>query len=646
MIAPAKDKNILVIISNPQVNYLLERVLQSAGYTVSKFSTFRDANKHLEKGNTNLIIVGETVENQSGLEEAAKIIERYPAIPVLLFADQDNMGLIREALHLGLSDYLCLPLKTDEILRAVQNSLEKAARSKEWVLLESRRATGHLHQRVDELESLARLGQSITAELEVDSVLTAIVEAAVELTGAEEGSLLLHDPPTDQLYMRASKNFQEDFVRTFRLPIQDTLAGSVLQSAQPVVIDETSPKKIKTSYLVHSLIYVPLLLNEKVIGVLGVDNRKNRLPFLAHDVQLLSTLAEYAVIALQNSYLFASSQAERNKLGTVLRRIQDGVVVIDNTKSVLILNQAAESSLGVNAVDVIGKPIEDILPQAEVLALLDTHTGSLSNRTEYTAADGRVFSAQYSRIPEVGAALTFHDITYLRKLDRMKNEFVGTVSHDLRSPLTAILGYAELVERAGPVNDLQAEFIRRVQSSVVNISHLVDDLVNLGRIQTGLDSGIELFDLKKALQTAIEPLLPALTIREIQLLINLPDELPQFYGNAVQIRRMFDNIIDNCIKYSNPQGIIQINGQLEQDQIILQFIDAGIGISQKDLPYVFDKFFRGSNNTNEMSGTGLGLAIVKSVVEAHSGRVWIESTSGLGTTLTVVLPLVEPPPAE
>lgn len=646
MIAPAKNINILVIINNQQVNYLLERVLQSAGYSVNKYSNIKDAHKHLEKGSSHLVIIGEIINGQNGLDEAAKIIERYPALPVLLFADRDSPELIKDALHLGLSDYLCLPLKSDEILCAVQNSLEKASRAKEWVLLESRRATGHLNQRVDELESLARLGQSITAELEVDSVLTAIVEAAVELTGAEEGSLLLIDPETNQLYMRASKNFQDDFVRTFRLPIQDTLAGSVLQSAQPVVIDETSPKKIKTSYLVHSLVYVPLFLNEKVIGVLGVDNRNNRLPFLAHDVQLLSTLAEYAVIALQNSDLFATSQAERNKLGTILRRIQDGVVVIDISKNILILNQAAESSLGLNAAEVIGKPVEEILPQPEILALLDTHTGSLSNRTEYTTADGRVFSAQHSRIPEVGSALTFHDITYLRKLDRMKNEFVGTVSHDLRSPLTAILGYAELVERAGPVNELQAEFIRRVQSSVVNISHLVDDLVNLGRIQTGMDSGIELFDLKSTLQKAIEPYLPALTLQELQLQIDLPEELPEFYGSQVQIRRMFDNILDNCIKYSHPQGIIQVKGQLEQKQIILQFSDAGIGISQKDLPFVFDKFFRGSNNTSEMSGTGLGLAIVKTVVEAHSGRVWIESEPGQGTTLTVVLPLLEPLPAE
>lgn len=646
MVFPAYEKNISVLISNQQVNFLLDRVLQSAGYTVSRFTDIKEAYKHLDKGASQLVIVGETFETRNGLEEAGKIVQRYPGLPVLLFADQDNPQLMKEALYLGLSDYLCLPLKTDEILNAVQNSLEKATRAKEWVLLESRRATGHLRQRVDELESLSRLGKSITSELELDHVLSAVVEAAVELTGAEEGSLLLHDPKTDQLYMRASKNFQDEFVRTFRLPTQDTLAGTVLKTRQPMVIDETSPKKIKTSYLVHSLIYVPLLLNEKAIGVLGVDNRNNSLPFLHHDLQLLTTLAEYAVIALQNAHLFDTTQAERNKLETVLRRIQDGVVVIDKAKNVLILNQAAESSLGVAAEAALGKPIEEILPQAEVRALLDTHTGSLSNRTEYTAADGRVFSAQYNRIPEVGAALTFHDITSLRKLDRMKNDFVSTVSHDLRSPLTAILGYAELVERAGPVNELQGEFIRRVQSSVVNISHLVDDLVNLGRIQTGLDLGNERFDLEKTLQSAVELFLPSLTLQEIHLSIDLPEALPLYYGSPVQIRRMFDNILDNCIKYSSPGGTVQVKGQVEQNQVILQFIDAGIGIAPKDLPYVFDKFYRGSNITSEMTGTGLGLSIVKSVVEGHGGRVWIDSTVGEGTTLTVVLPLVEPPAAD
>ena len=463
----------------------------------------------------------------------------------------------------------------------------------------------------------------------------------MELTGAEEGSLLLVDKESDQLYIRASKNFQEDFVRTFRLPIQDTLAGNVLLTGQPVVVDESTPQKIKTSYLVHSLIYVPLLLKARVVGVLGVDNRNNRLPFQKHDIDLLGTLAEYAVIALLNATLFNDTQAERNKLDTILRRVQDGVVVVDRARQILIINQAAETSLGVMASEVLGKLAADVLPQPEVVSLLEAHTGSLSNRTEFTTVDNRVYSAQLSPIPEVGAAITLHDITYLRKLDRMKNDFVGTVSHDLRSPLTAILGYAELVERAGPVNELQAEFIRRVESSVVNISHLVDDLVNLGRIQTGFDSRNENIQLPEVLKNSVDTYMKVLVNRDNPLEINLAPDLPTYYGNPVQLRRLFENILDNCIKYSTSGGKIQINGLVEQNQVILQFIDEGSGIPVKDLPYVFDKFFRGSNNTPEQAGTGLGLAIVKSVAEAHGGRVWIESVVDEGTTLTVVLPIQE-----
>jgi len=621
----------------------MERLLKSAGYLVDLFPDVAAAQKELDKGRPQLVIIGETHGSQNSLAEAEKILHQYPSVPVLLFTAEDSPALLKEALRLGLSGYLCPPLRTDDILSAVDSSLEKARRAKEWVLHESRRATGHLRQRVDELETLSRLGQSITAQLDTDNLLTAIVDAAVELTGAEEGSLLLIDKETDQLYIRASKNFQEDFVRTFRLPIQDTLAGNVLLTGQPVVVDESTPQKIKTSYLVHSLIYVPLLLKTKVIGVLGVDNRNNRLPFHKHDVDLLSTLAEYAIIALLNANLFNDTRAERNKLDTILRRVQDGVVVVDRARNILIINPAAETSLGVIAGEALGKHAADVLPQPELVSLFEAHTGSLSNRTEFTTNDNRVYSAQLSPIPEVGAAITLHDITYLRKLDRMKNDFVGTVSHDLRSPLTAILGYAELVERAGPVNELQSEFIRRVESSVTNIAHLVDDLVNLGRIQTGFDSRNEIIQLSEVLKNSIDTYMKVLVNRENQLELELPADLQPYYGNPVQLRRLFENILDNCIKYSSPGGKIQINGQVEQNQVILQFIDEGSGIPAKDLAYVFDKFFRGSNNTPEQAGTGLGLAIVKSVAEAHGGRVWIDSVVDEGTTLTVVLPIQEAP---
>ncbi len=642
MSTPGKEQKILVLISNQQITYLLDRVLQSAGYTVQVQADETSALQQLEFNKPDLIILSETLNGASGLETAQKLIKRFPAVPILLFVTNDTPELLKQALRIGISDYLCAPLKTDEILKSVENSLSKSQSSKEWVLLESRRATDRLRQRVDELETLTRLGQSVIASLNTDDVLSAIVEAAVELTGSEEGSLLLIDENTGELYMRASRNFQDEFVRTFRLPIQDTLAGSVLRTGEPVVLDESTPQKIKTSYLVHSLIYVPLKFQGKVIGVLGVDNRHSRLPFQKRDVQLLLTLAEYAVIALQNSRLYSTTQAERNKLETILRKIQDGVIVVDQDQKLLLINQTAAVALGKLEEDVISKPANEAIQQVELIELLDPNTPTLSNHTELSVEDGRVFSAQRTPIPEVGTAITMHDITYLKKLDRIKSDFVSTVSHDLRSPLTAILGYAELIERAGPINELQQEFIRRVQTSVQNITHLVDDLVNLGRIEAGFDSRKESFDLRQILDLAIESFRKATLNKAVQMEVVMPPTLPIFFGHPVQMRQMFEHMVDNAIKYSNTGGKIEIIGQVEHNQVILQIKDYGIGIPSADLPFIFDKFYRASNLGTEDTGTGLGLAIVKSIVENHEGRIWVESTQGQGSTFTIVLPLLEP----
>ena len=132
-------------------------------------------------------------------------------------------------------------------LRLLKMRFQKRIKISDWVLLEARRATASLQRQVDELETMTQLGHHINGSLDLDSVLSSIVDAAVELTGAEEGSLLLLDENTGELYMRASRNFQEEFVRTFRLPTQDTLAGSVIESGEAILLDESSPTKIKTA---------------------------------------------------------------------------------------------------------------------------------------------------------------------------------------------------------------------------------------------------------------------------------------------------------------------------------------------------------------------------------------------------------------
>jgi two-component system NtrC family sensor kinase len=216
---------------------------------------------------------------------------------------------------------------------------------------------------------------------------------------------------------------------------------------------------------------------------------------------------------------------------------------------------------------------------------------------------------------------------------------VQTVSHDLRSPLTAILGYVELIERAGAVNDLQRDFIKRVQISVHNITRLVDDLLDLGRIESGFDTRKESIQFNQIIRYAVDGIAKQINDKDQHLELSLPDDLPPLFGNPVQIRQMVNNILDNALKYTPMGGKIKVSAAPDQNQIVLQVSDNGMGIPALDLPYIFDRFYRASNASSEMVGTGLGLSIVKSIVESHQGRIWVDSTVGKGTVFTIVLPL-------
>jgi two-component system NtrC family sensor kinase len=242
----------------------------------------------------------------------------------------------------------------------------------------------------------------------------------------------------------------------------------------------------------------------------------------------------------------------------------------------------------------------------------------------------------------VGQALVMQDITHLKELDRIKSEFVTTVSHDLRSPLTAILGYVELIDRTGPINDQQREFIRRVGSSVEQITALISDLLDLGRIEAGLDSARENTPLTVLARYAVETLRNTADMRKVTLEVNLPEDLPLVNGDPIRLRQMIGNLLDNAIKYTPAGGHVGIEAVAEADQVILRITDTGPGISPADQPYLFDKFFRASNAPDDVSGTGLGLSIVKSIVDSHNGRIWVDSALGKGSRFTVVLPAVAP----
>ncbi len=286
----------------------------------------------------------------------------------------------------------------------------------------------------------------------------------------------------------------------------------------------------------------------------------------------------------------------------------------------------------------VGKPIRDVIQHPDILEIFEDEQHQLPSRREIDLDDGRVFNAQITPIQGIGVAVTMQDITHLKELDRIKSEFVSTVSHDLRSPLTAILGYIELIDRVGPVNDTQREFIRRVQASVSSITSLINDLLDLGRIEAGFDALKEVVRLEPIIRFAVESLRTRYDEKGQEVILDVPDQMPALLGNPVRLRQMVGNLVGNAIKYTQPGGKIIVRASAQEGQLIFQVVDNGPGIPPGEQVYIFDKFYRASNVNAETPGTGLGLAIVKSIVENHLGRIWVDSTMGQGATFTVVLP--------
>jgi len=634
------SQSILVINAENQSNHLLRQIIQSLGYSVDISEEIQETHHQFSFNRPSLIIINELIAIQDDFAWVKSVRQRYPLLPIILYTVNDGHQTLKTALRVGINDYLSTPLTRDEIQNSIRVNLIQSQNAHDYVLLESRRKTQQLQARVHDLETLTELARLITSSLDLDHVLKSIVHAAVELTGSEEGSLMLIDQETGELYMRASQNFNEEFVSTFRLPVTDSLIGSVVQSGQTVIFDDNTPQKIKTSYLVHSLIYLPLKLKDQIIGVLGVDNRHKRMSFSQRDIGLLNTMAEYAVIAIENARLFEEVFSERTKLETIINQIEDGVLVLDYDFRILLINRVAQSILRISGDTLIGSPIQSYPIDPEFLEVIQNFEVFLGKSTEISSDEDQVFSAHLAKISEIGYAITFHDITNLKKIDQIKSDFVSTVSHDLRSPLTAILGYVDLVERAGPLQDLQKSFLDRIQFSVHNITNLVDDLLNLGRIEAGFDTRKEMLDLSSYIYQVIDEMNPKLLETDTHLKLDVPDSSQKIYASPIQIRQLLSNLLTNAIKYSDPGKTMTITLQEKENQIILQISDEGFGIPSTDLPYVFDKFYRsGTVIGTEIPGSGLGLAIVKSIVENHQGRIWVDSVFGQGSTFTIVFPI-------
>lgn len=635
----SKSDLILLAMDESPTLGLLERALRASGYMVIHTPDAESLNRSLLETSPTILLVTQTLNGQDGLEVSKTVLGRFPTLPVLLYADEDNASLFKQAIRAGLSDFLYPPLRIDDIVQIVKDNQKRAEQMGDWVRREVRRSTASLEKRMSELETLVKLGQTINSSLDLDNVLTSVVTAAVELTGAEEGQLLLLDEETSELYMRAGRNFEENFARTFRLPIRDSIAGQVVHSGQPVSFCQDSPSKIKTAYLVYALIYVPLRVGDHVIGVLGVDNRQNKRPFTQHHELLMSVLADYAVIAIENAESFQKTDQERQKLDATINNIQDGVILLDVESKILLINPAARKVFGLGLSDLTGRPVSSVIDNDDFFEILSSISENPLSHHEITFDDGRVFNSQYFPIPDIGSVVTFEEITHLKMLDRLKSDFIHTISHDLRSPLTAIMGYVELLGRVGPLNEQQKQFVGHVQNSAQNITALINDLLDLGRIEAGFDTRKDEVAFEKIVSYTLDNLNQQVIEKGQGLTVSMDENLPMLRGNPIRLRQLVDNLVGNAVKYTPDGGALTVKLSHDNDQVILEVVDTGLGIPPADQPHIFEKFYRAGNTPKNTPGTGLGLAIVKSIVESHDGRIWLESAVGQGSKFVVVLPV-------
>ncbi len=640
-------ERILLVEDTPELrSHLADEVLRPAGYDVITAQDGAEGFTLARDLEPDAIVSGYEMPRINGLSMLEALRETGMQAPFILMTAEGSEVLAVRALRMGVSDYLIKPFHDSELLQALQNALRRhwTRRITDQVPEQLLQANRQLEQRLRELDTLVTIGKRVTGQLDLTQVLSQVVQAAVEVTGAESGSLMLVEPGTGELYQVASTGEAQDAGAELRLPVADSLAGRVVQTQQPLVLAGDELQKIKTSYLFRALAYVPLLLKNRVIGVLGVSTRQEVRPFERHAVQLLGVLADFAAIAIENARLYAATEKERDTLNTILRDTEDSIIVVDNDGKVLFVNPAACRTFNLSASRTQGRPLAEVIDHREVVELFDKEARSgRGRRTEIALSDGRYLHAQLTIVRGVGRVVVMQDITHLKELDRIKSEFVTTVSHDLRSPLTSILGYIELVRRSGPLNAQQQLFLDRIVSSVQTITALISDLLELGKIEAGFDEDREPVPLAKVFREAIETLRPSWEAKCHTVQVRLPDDVPPVLGNPLRLRQVANNLLENAIKYTPDGGQIRVMLETEGDFQVLRVSDTGIGIAPKDLPYIFDKFYRTDEAIEHYDGTGLGLSIVKGIVERHNGRIWVDSQVGQGTTFTIMLPNYTPP---
>lgn len=538
------------------------------------------------------------------------------------------------------------------------------------------------------VEALTRVSDIIAAQTRQWDLLDRVCHFATTVLNAQGASALVLDEKGEILTFAAALGPNSDRLLGQQVRIGEGIAGHVAQSGEVSIISDARGDErflpLMDSHIgfsTHNILCVPLRVRERILGVIEVVNRENGAPFTPADAEMLQAVANQAAVALDNARLYerlaqrveqsqsalevANRQllADKNLMQTVLHSMTDGIVVTDALGMIQLLNPAASELVPELSRQVIGQPLARVLSDFPLAALptveeqWDHNEGVLLSRGDPDAPRFVEARAAPLKSPDgelTGLVAVFADVTQRRHIEQAKSDFVSFVAHEMRSPLTSISGFSAMLLRSEnaastggtpiPVAS-RTRFLGLIRQESERLTRLINNLLDVAKLEAGraIEINRDTVEFGPLADSVLES---QRAYSSRHTLIKDFQALPPIYADADKVMQILINLLSNALKYS-PGGVVILEAHPDGDWLQVTVRDQGPGIAPDQRSVLFSRFgrtateVRGSGSRAKPTGTGLGLFLTKHLVEAHGGKIWVESEPGQGAAFRFTLPLAE-----
>jgi PAS domain S-box-containing protein len=507
------------------------------------------------------------------------------------------------------------------------------------------------------LELLYTISRELAAQIDLPELLKRILQLTAETMGAASGGILVLDEGEDitEGALIVGGKVLDHTAAQQADTVKSGLAGWVLQERQPALVTNThnDPRWMrrdtsKLDEVARSAICVPLQTRDRVVGVLTLVHSQFD-HYGEADLALLEAIAVHAATGVANAQLFAETQAASRLYAGLFDDSIDPILITDNSGEITDANVRAEDFLGYKRDELSQRSMMSLhtsLPPElpDDLTSLDTgetipYTSALINaKGAELPVEVHVKRIDVARQPFLQWIV--HDISERLELDQLRDDLTSMIFHDLRSPLANVISSLEVLQAAMPSEGEMVQSVLGIAlRSSRRLSRLVDSLLDVSRLEAGKD----VLDrtessLRALIEEAVEEVQPVAEAKEHSLSLNLPKKLPDMMFDVDMIRRVLINLLENAIRYTPAGGQITVTARHKGSEVTVDIQDTGPGIPPDEHKRIFEKFMR-ARHEERIKGLGLGLSFCRLAVEAHAGRIWVDSEPGKGSTFSFTLPV-------